>query len=78
MRDAFLIFLLVLALAALGGFGWFTVWLLRAAFSGGKEPGCGLCIVLGAIGFAAIWLACTLLGIVGHATGVDMTQLTGG
>lgn len=80
MRDVFLIFLLVLAVAILGGYAWFAVWALRRLFTAddGLVAGCGLWMALISAGLLAIPMAFTLIGIVGHSAGVDMTQLTGG
>lgn len=78
MRDAFLIFLLVLAVVILGGYAEFARWALRRLFTAddGLVGGCGLWTVLFFAGLVAIPMAFTLMGIVGHSAGVDMTQLT--
>lgn len=81
MRDAFLVFLLVLAVVILGGYAEFAGWALRRLFTAdddGLVGGCGLWIALISTGLLAIPMAFTLIGIVGHSAGVDMTQLTSG
>ena len=80
MRDAFLVFLLVLAVALLGGYAWFARWTLHRLFTAddGLAGGCGLWLALISAGLIAVPTAVTLIGIVGHSAGVDMTQLTSG
>ena len=76
MRDAFLIFLLVVAAAILGGYGWFVVWLIRTAADSDEDAGCGLWLILMFTGCFAIGIAGSLISVVGHAVGIDMSQLT--
>jgi len=47
MRDAFLIFLLVLAAALIGGYVVFVAWIFRTAADDGKPdmPGCALWVM---------------------------------
>lgn len=77
MRDAFLIFLLVIAVALLGGYAWLAVWVIRrnAASDG---DGCGVSCGLGIIGGLVLVAVLSILAVVGHAVGVNMSDLTGG
>jgi hypothetical protein len=76
MRDAFLVFLMVLVAGIAGGYVWFAVWLLRAS-GGDEEAGCGALALLFGIGCFAVAAIVGLLSVVGHAVGIDMTSLTG-
>jgi hypothetical protein len=76
VRDAFLIFLLVLAAALIAGYVAFVAWIFRTAANGDEPevPGCLLLVITVVVGTGVL----TILAAVGHAVGVSMSNLTGG
>ena len=76
MRDAILIFLLVHAAALIAGYVAFVTWFIRTASHAAEPdvPGCLLTAI------TAIVVVCVLaiLATVGHAVGVNVSDLTEG
>jgi len=75
VRDAFLIFLLVLAAALIAGYVAFVAWMFRTAADDDEPemPGCLLAVITGAV----IMCVLAILATVGHAVGVNVSDLTG-
>jgi len=74
MRDAFLIFLLVIAVIVVAGYITCLVMTLRSGEGDGCLSGCLLLVT----GWFVVMLVAGILAVVGHAVGVNMSSLTGG
>lgn len=65
MRDTFLVFVMVIATAALGGSGWCAYRSLR------EEGGCSLLV----LALVLLGVGSTLLTAVGHQVGVNIPHM---
>jgi hypothetical protein len=67
VRDTFLVFLLVIATAALGGSGW-------CGYRSVRDDGDGGCLLL-ILALVLLGIGSTLLTAVGHVVGVSIPHL---
>lgn len=74
MRDAFLAFLLAIAVILVAGYITYVVMELRSDEAGGCRSGCMLVV----LGWFVMMIVAGILAVVGHAVGVNMSSLTGG